>query len=279
MLPCSQDHKEALDVVCRMDCHLYTSEPVRLCAQWFGAHCDFCIFRPGHGVRRRERVFLAALVPARQRCRLFPCIHFASGGVRPVCILGVAAAFALLGFAMSCVHEWSAAPALLSRVIGLYFKVFANVRNGLFEGFFYVALGMCLGIKWDKAVGVAPMASAAMAAFGALGCVIMSPDAHLPFCASYALGVFLLSIHRYGEGFGGHVLLRNASTGIYLTHMIFVVLFIYGICGSTDPSSTTNSQVPHLATFSFAVTCALATSMIASKSARRFKSIKPIFGF
>lgn len=201
------------------------------------------------------------------------------GGVRPVCILGVAAAFALLGFAMSCVHEWSAAPALLSRVIGLYFKVFANVRNGLFEGFFYVALGMCLGIKWDKAVGVAPMASAAMAAFGALGCVIMSPDAHLPFCASYALGVFLLSIHRYGEGSGGHVLLRNASTGIYLTHMIFVVLFIYGICGSTDPSSTTNSQVPHLATFSFAVTCALATSMIASKSARRFKSIKPIFGF
>ena len=104
-----------------------------------------------------------------------------------------------------------------------------------------MALGMCLGFKWDKAVDVAPKASAAMAAFGALGCVIMSPDAHPPFCASYALGVFLLSIHRYGEGSGGHVLLRNASTGIYLTHMIFVVLFIYWICGSTDPSSTTNS--------------------------------------
>lgn len=199
------------------------------------------------------------------------------GGVRPVCILGVAAAFALLGFAMSCVHEWSAAPALLSRVLDLYFKVFANVRNGLFEGLFYVALGMCLGMKWDKAVGVAPMASAAMTAFGALGCVIVSPDAHLPFCASYALGVFLLSIHRYGEGSGGHALLRNVSTGIYLMHMIFVVLFIYGICGSTDPSSTTNSQVPHAMTFLFSIVCSLMFSIGASVLARKHQIVKKLF--
>lgn len=201
------------------------------------------------------------------------------GGVRPGRVLAIAAAFALLGFAMSCAHEWDGTPALLARPLDLYFKAFGNVRNGLFEGFLYVALGMGLGLRWEKAVAVAPAGSAAMAVLGAAGCVLVTPDAHLPFCAMFALGVFLLSVRRHGEGAGQHVLLRNASTGIYLTHMIFVVVFIYGICGSTDPSSTMNSQVPHLATFAFAAVCSLVTSVAASRLAHRNKAVKELFGF
>ena len=197
--------------------------------------------------------------------------------LHPFHVLGVAAAFALLGFTISFVHEWSATPAFLTRVIDLYFIVFATVRNGLFTGFFYVALGMCLGIEWEHAATVPPMISICLIAFGAAGCIFLSADAHLPFCASYALGVFLLSIHRYGEGSGGHALLRNASTGIYLTHMFFVVLFIYGICGSTDPSSTTNSQVPHTMTFLFSIVCSLIVSIGASVLARKHQIVKKLF--
>lgn len=191
----------------------------------------------------------------------------------------VAQAFALLGFAMSCAHEWDGAPAWLGGGLDMYFRAFGNVRNGLFEGFFYVALGMCLGMSWEKTIAMRPLASVVTAVFGLLGCVLVSPDAHLPFCALFALGLFLLAVHRCGEGAGQHVLLRNASTGIYLTHMIFVVVFIYGICGSTDPSSTMNSQVPHLATFAFAAACSLATSIVASRLARRSKAVKGLFGF
>lgn len=201
------------------------------------------------------------------------------GGVRPECVLAIAAAFALLGFAMSCAYEWDAAPAWLAGVLDLYFKEFTNVRNGLFEGFFYVALGMCLGLRWECVVAVSPSASAAMVVLGATGCVLATPDAHLPFCALFALGVFVLSVHRYGEEAGRHVQLRNASTGVYLTHMIFVVVFIYGVCGSTDPSSTMNSQVSHIATFAFALACSLTTSTVASRLASKSKVVKELFGF
>lgn len=228
---------------------------------------------------RREHLLVAAVVPACQRCGILPCSRFAPGGVRPGRVLAAAAAFALLGFAMSCAHEWDGTPAWLATALDLYFKVFANVRNGLFEGFFYVALGMCLGIQWERAVAFPPAASAAMAFLGMAGCVLVTPDAHLPFCAMFALGAFLLSVHRHGEDAGEHVLLRNASTGVYLTHMIFVVVFIYGICGSTDPSSTMNSQVPHLATFAFAVACSLATSTFALRLARGSRAVKVFFGF
>lgn len=123
--------------------------------------------------------------------------------LHPLHVLGVAAAFALLGFTMSYVHEWSTAPAILSRALDLYFIVFATVRNGLFEGFFYVALGMCLGMEWERAATVAPIVSVSLIAFGAAGCIFLSSDAHLPFCALYALGVFLVSIRRYGGEAGG----------------------------------------------------------------------------
>ena len=199
--------------------------------------------------------------------------------VCPRCVLAIAAGFALLGFAISCAHEWGGAPALLARPVGLYFKLFGNVRNGLFEGFLYVALGMCLGLKWERAAAVSPAASAAMAVLGAAGCVLVTPDAHLPFCALFALGAFLLSVHRHGENVGQHALLRNASTGIYLTHMIFVVVFIYGIYGSTDPVTTMNSQVAHMATFAFAAACSLATSVVASRLARRSRAVRELFGF
>ena len=200
-------------------------------------------------------------------------------GVHPLCVLSIAAAFALLGFSMSYMHEWDSAPELLTRGLDLYFKMFGNVRNGLFVGFFYVAIGMCLGFRWERAVTVNPVVSVAMTVAGMVGCMFITPDVHLPFCALFASGAFLLSIRRYSEVGGQHLLLRNVSTGIYLTHMVFVVLFIYGICGSTDPVSTMNSQVPHLATYVFSLVCSTFTSVAAAILARRNCIVKELFGF
>lgn len=165
----------------------------------FGPTGALVFFCSGHPVRRREHLFMAALVPSRKLCRILTCIHHASERNAPRPHSWGSGGFHAIRLCNVVCLRMVGYTCFLSRALDLYFKVFINVRNGLFEGFFYVAVGMCLGMKWERAVTVAPIASSALVVFGVLGCVFVSPDAHLPFCASYGLGVFLLSIHRYGE--------------------------------------------------------------------------------
>ena len=120
--------------------------------------------------------------------------------------------------------------------------VFSNVRNGLFEGFFYVAAGAVLGMRHER-LGRLPVAALVAATiFGVLGCLFVSNDAHLPFCAVTSVGVFLLSVRRHGTELKPHVASRNASTIIYLVHMFFVVAFVCGICCGTNPAMCDNED-------------------------------------
>ena len=137
---------------------------------------------------------------------------------------------------------WADAPAVVALPVKEYFAVFSNVRNGLFEGFFYVAAGAVLGMRHER-LGRLPVAALVAATiFGVLGCLFVSNDAHLPFCAVTSVGVFLLSVRRHGTELKPHVASGNASTIIYLVHMFFVVAFVCGICGGTNPAMCDNED-------------------------------------
>ena len=64
---------------------------------------------------------------------------------------------------------WADAPAVVALPVKEYFAVFSNVRNGLFEGFFYVAAGAVLGMRHER-LGRLPVAALVAATiFGVLG--------------------------------------------------------------------------------------------------------------
>ena len=114
------------------------------------------------------------------------------------------------------------------------------MRNGLFEGFFYVAVGAVLGMRHERLGGLPVATLVAATIFGVLGCMFVSNDAQLPFCTVASVGVFLLSVRRHGAEPNPHAASRNASAIIYLVHMFFVVAFVYGICGGTNSAMCDN---------------------------------------
>lgn len=199
-------------------------------------------------------------------------------GLKPSLILVVSAIAMLTGFAISCLHEWEDAPRAIASMVDAYYLVFTNVRNGVFEGFFYIALGAFLGMRWNTVVGLHPAISAVLAFIGALGCIAVSYDAHLPFCAAFATGVFTLSVHKVdNESSNVAVTARNSSTIIYLVHMVFVVICVYGVFG-WQGIWTPTADYPHALLFAFVSACSIGVAAIVVLLSKRHKVIKRLFG-
>ena len=102
-------------------------------------------------------------------------------------ILAVSALCLLVGYGIDLASdcpEWGFAHVLSD----LYMKVFGNVRNGVFEGFFYVAVGMAFAVL-EVEKGVSRCMCWGGALFGVLGTIAVTPDAHLPF-AYYSPALF-----------------------------------------------------------------------------------------
>lgn len=175
------------------------------------------------------------------------------------------------------VRSWDGLPNVISLPVKAYFAVFGNTRNGLFEGFFYVAVGAVLGMGYERLCKLSVVGLVAGAVLGALGCMFVSNDAHLPFCASASICVFLLSVKRCGADLSPHVAARNASTIIYLVHMFFVVLFVYGLCGGTNPSMFDN-EVNRPLLYLFALGGSALVSAVVISLAKRVPAIKTVFG-
>ena len=198
------------------------------------------------------------------------------GGVRPRCVLLCGLLFALCGWGLSCLHNWVAAPGWLSAAASAYFKVFLTVRNGLFLGFFYIAFGMCLGLRSGKLRAFSATWPIITLLLGFAGCVLLSPDQHLPFCALASCGIFLLCSRSVSEG-NGCPTIRNTSTVVYLTHMIFVVFFTFGIFGGAGPSIYA-ANVPHCAVFACSLACALLLAAAVVPLSRRHPKLAKVFG-
>ena len=184
-------------------------------------------------------------------------------------------AFLLFGYVIEYCLEWDDAPAAIALLAGLYNVVFSTARNGLFEGFFYVAVGMCIGFRLAESRSLPPAWSAVGLVIGITGCIFVSPSAHLPFCALFAISLFLLCIRRVGEQ--SHPWARKASTVVYLVHMVFVVIFVYGICGHAEISFF-NANISHVALYAFTLGCSLLTAAIVIPLGRSFPMVKTVFG-
>ncbi|WP_165249368.1 hypothetical protein [Adlercreutzia sp. ZJ141] len=160
--------------------------------------------------------------------------------------------------------------------VELYFAVFLNVRNGLFLGFFYVALGMVFGLRSDELPRLSPAVAPALVAVGLAGCVLLSADQHLPFCAAASVGVFLLSVGKVSPG-SGHPVARNVSTVVYLTHMAFVVLLVYGVFGGGGVS-VYNAGAQMGFVFVLSLVCSLSCAAVVLPVARRHPAVARFFG-
>lgn len=199
-------------------------------------------------------------------------------GLRLSFILGASAITMIAGFVISCLHEQEGAPGAIALMVDAYYLVFTNVRNGIFEGFFYIALGAFLSTRWRIVLGMRPIISFALALVGALGCMAVSYDAHLPFCAAFATGVFILAVHKVGsESSSAAVAARNSSTIIYLVHMVFVVACVYGVFGWQGIWSPT-ADCQHLFLFTFVLVCSIGVAAIVVSLSKRHQMVKQLFG-
>ena len=196
-------------------------------------------------------------------------------GVAPRPILVLSAGMLLLGQVVEVARGWEGALVPIALLVDLYSAVFVTARNGLFEGFFYVAVGMYVGLGWGSRPLPRLGTTVACLALGLTGCVLISPSAHLPFCAIFAVALFLLCVRRTGDL--PHPWARKASTVVYLVHMAFAVAFVYGICGYGEIDFFT-APVSHVVLYSFTLVCSLLTASIAIPLGRKVSLVKTIFG-
>lgn len=183
----------------------------------------------------------------------------------------------LLGFGITYVQGWDGAPVYLSVPIKIYCRVFGSSRNGLFEGFFYIAVGAAFGLKWDQLNKTPVFLEVVAIILGLTGNFLVSNDAHLPFCVIASLGLFLLSVRRHGTNLDSHTRARRMSTIIYLVHMYFVVVFVYDICGESNPDLYANS-VNRPLLFLFALCCSILVSILVINASKRAPALKIVFG-
>lgn len=191
--------------------------------------------------------------------------------------MGVSATLLLMGGLLTRLLAWDGAPLVVAFPVKAYFAVFVTTRNGLFEGFFYIAVGALLGMRHTRLGELSVAGLAAGAVLGILGCMFIGNGAHLPFCACAGICVFLLSIRRCGAKLRPHVAARNASTVIYLVHMLFAVAFVYGVCAGTDPNLFAN-EVSRPLLFLFVLGGSVLTSTVVIQLAKRWPVVKRVFG-
>ena len=71
--------------------------------------------------------------------------------------------------------------------------------------------------------------------------------------------------------------MRSASTVIYLVHMLFAVVLVYGICGGSDPDLFANGvSAPSL--YLFALGGSVLVSVVVIPLAKRVPAVKSLFG-
>lgn len=206
---------------------------------------------------------------------VFICLHRGGWRFRRIILFSLFLLF--LGFGITYVQGCDDAPVNLAVPIRIYCRVFSSSRNGLFEGFFYIAAGAALGLKREQLNGVPLSLEFAIVALGLTGNYLVSNDAHLPFCVIASIGLFLLSVHRYGANMNSCAPARRMSTIIYLVHMYFVVVFVYGICGESNPDLyASNVNRPLL--FLFTLSGSILVSTLVIGVSKRMPIIKAAFG-
>lgn len=199
------------------------------------------------------------------------------GGVEFTRIIFLSFCLLLIGYCISFVQGWEEAPVCLSLPCKAYSFLFGSSRNGLFEGFFYIALGASFGLRLDYLDETPLLFDFALAALGLAGNYLVSNDPHLPFCAAASIGLFLLSIRRHGACLNSYAVARHISTVVYLVHMYFIVVFVYGFDGGANPSLYAN-DVNRPLLYLFAICGSLSVSALVILASKKLPAVKTIFG-
>ena len=241
-------------------------------------------------------------------------------GVSCAQLIALSACFLFAGYFITWAANWQDAPSVVRAFTNTYYAIFSTTRNGIFEGFFYVAVGACLGMRAagmrEASMRAAGMREGAMraagmreggmraartrtragadchatpqlrsgtvaallggCALGVAGCIFVSNDAHLPFCACASMCLFVLCTLRRGKNLTPHVALRNASTIIYLVHLFFVVVFVFGIFDQAYVDLHASELNPLL--FAFSLGGSVLVAIIVIPLANKFPAIKKVFG-
>lgn len=199
------------------------------------------------------------------------------GGIQFTRIIFLSFCLLLIGYCISFVQGWEEAPVYLSIPCKVYSFLFGSSRNGLFEGFFYITVGATFGLRVDYLDEMPLLFDLALVALGLAGNYLMSNDAHLPFCAAASIGLFLLSIRRHGPCLNSYAVARHISTVVYLVHMYFIVVFVYGFGGGSDTILYANDVNP-LLLYLFAICGSLSVSALVICASKKMPVVKTIFG-
>ena len=181
------------------------------------------------------------------------------------------------GYVISTLESCERLPNVLAVPMRAYDLLFCTARNGFFLGTPYTIFGMVFATNMDRLSKIALPTLLVGLACALLGCRFISPDMYLPFCACGAICLLLLCTRRSGPHPCGHTWCRNASTVIYLTHMHFAVIFIFGIWEGLLQRSHADG-VPWALLFTFTFPCTLATSALAIAAKKKLPHVGRVFG-
>lgn len=143
-------------------------------------------------------------------------------------IIGILLTF--IGLLMNVIHDVSLQNNIVSSIVSSYFELFRTVRNGIFNGFLFIVLGMLL-CKYLEALKRIPKYVSFSVLLSSIGLYLFE----IPFALHLLSFTILYSILliRLPES-SCYVWLRNMSTLIYFSHMLFVALIKYGFPSVTS---------------------------------------------
>ena len=128
-----------------------------------------------------------------------------------------------IGMLMDVIHEASLQNSLITSIVSGYFELFRTVRNGIFNGFLFIVLGMLL-YKYQKKLNRISKLVIFTVLFLFAGLYLYD----VPF-ALHLLSFILLYcvlLIRLPDA-SCYIWLRNMSTLIYFSHMLFVAFIKY----------------------------------------------------
>lgn len=108
-----------------------------------------------------------------------------------------------------------------------YRFTFADSRNVVFVGMFYICCGALIAEYKQQVRSINPAAFFATFALGMIGSVAFNPSGHLPFSSMVIISTVMMAI-RYTEA-TAHKAMRSTGTIIYLIHMYVVRVVQFGL--------------------------------------------------
>ncbi len=136
-------------------------------------------------------------------------------------IIGILLTF--IGLLMNVIHDASLQNNIVNSIVSGYFELFRTVRNGIFNGFLFIVLGMLL-CKHLEILKRIPKYVTIMILLLSIGLYLYD----IPFALhllSFTLLYYILLVRMPEASY--YVWLRNMSTLIYFSHMLFVALIKY----------------------------------------------------